>query len=80
MATLTIRNVPDELLAKIKLLAAQEGRSINAEVLVLLERGISQAELRQQRLDALQRISERRMHTHPVEVDSTTLLREDRAG
>ena len=78
MATLTIRDLPEDLLVKLKELAEKERRSMNAEAIVLIEQGVDQIGLRQQRLDALQRIAERRKHLRPVEVDSTILLREDR--
>lgn len=38
MATLTIKNVPDELYERIKLSAANNRRSINQEVLFLIEK------------------------------------------
>ena len=39
MASITVRNIPDEILEKIKALSAVERRSINNEILVILERG-----------------------------------------
>ena len=37
MATLTIRNVPDDLVGRLKKVAAQQGRSMEQEVRLLLE-------------------------------------------
>ena len=37
MPSLTLRNVPDSLLSRLKLLAERERRSLNGELLVLLE-------------------------------------------
>ena len=41
MANLTVRNIPDELLNKIRLLAILEKRSLNSEILMVLEKGVS---------------------------------------
>lgn len=40
MATLTIKNVPDELYEQLKRSAAQHRRSINSEVIVCLEKAL----------------------------------------
>jgi len=39
MASITVRNIPDEILQRIRALSAVERRSINNEILVILERG-----------------------------------------
>lgn len=39
MASLTVRNIPDEILDKIKALSSIDRRSLNNEILVILERG-----------------------------------------
>lgn len=39
MANITIRNIPDDVFAKIKKLSTIEKRSVNSEVLVIIERG-----------------------------------------
>lgn len=44
MANITIRNIPDEVFAQIKELSAVERRSLNNELLVIIERG-ARAEL-----------------------------------
>jgi plasmid stability protein len=41
MATLTIRNIPDDLLNKIRILSILEKRSLNNEILMVLEKGLS---------------------------------------
>jgi antitoxin FitA len=53
MATLTIRNVPDEVVARIKNAAAQKGHSMEQEVRELLEVRF------QAKNEALRRIRER---------------------
>lgn len=40
MATMTIKNIPDELYEELKLRAAANRRSINNEVIVLIERAV----------------------------------------
>ena len=42
MKSLTIRNIPDELMIQLKLLAALEDRSLNGEILHLLKSVMSQ--------------------------------------
>ena len=41
MANITVRNIPDELLNKIRILAVLEKRSLNSEILMVLEKGLS---------------------------------------
>ena len=41
MANITVRNIPDDLFGKIKRLSAIEKRSVNNELLVIIERGTS---------------------------------------
>lgn len=40
MINLTIRNIPDELLKRIRLLARRERRSMNGQILMVLEKGM----------------------------------------
>jgi plasmid stability protein len=78
MATLHIRNVPDELYERLKESAETKRRSLSAQVVVLLNEAMaspkpSQAEL----LERLRRL--RSSVVLPPNVpDSTVLLREDR--
>lgn len=44
MAVLYLRNIPDELDRKLRVLAADERRSVNSEAIVLLERAVADAE------------------------------------
>ena len=79
MATLHVRNVPDELYERVRKHAQAQGRSISAEVVMLLDRALAQAEPPQ--ADVLASIRRRRFF-RPSEAgapDSVTLLREDRA-
>ena len=42
MKTLTLRDIPPAMHARLRLLSARERRSLNSEVLVLLEEGLAQ--------------------------------------
>lgn len=44
MANLTLRNIPDEMLAKLRTLSEIERRSLNNEILVILEKGLQAEE------------------------------------
>ncbi|MCL5104034.1 MAG: hypothetical protein M1133_07965 [Armatimonadetes bacterium] len=81
MATLHVRNIPDDIYQAIQALASQEQRSIGAEVAILLERALEQESLRDRRMRLLEEIGNRRRSFRQPEgaVDSLTLLREDRA-
>jgi plasmid stability protein len=41
MANITIRNIPDDVFEKIKALSSADRRSINSELLLIIERGTS---------------------------------------
>ena len=41
MVNLTIRNIPDEILKRIRILAAKERRSMNSEMLIVIEEGLA---------------------------------------
>ena len=43
MANITIRNIPDELFEQIKTLSTLEKRSINSELLLIIEKGTAAA-------------------------------------
>jgi plasmid stability protein len=79
MAILHVRNVPDELYNRLKEQARAKKRSLSAEVITLLDRGLAETELSQ--AEILKGIRRRRFF-RPDQVgapDSTTLLHEDRA-
>jgi len=79
MASITVRDIPDDIYERFKRLAEREHRSLNAEVIVAMDRLSAQDALHQQRAQALQRIIARRKQIPPTDVDSVELLREDRA-
>ena len=78
MATLHVRNVPEPLYEQIRKRADASSRSLSAEVVVLLTRGLEGG--RPSPGEVLDEIRRRRSF-RPAAVgapDSTTLLREDR--
>jgi plasmid stability protein len=80
MATLHIRNVPDELYNRIQQLAEQHRRSLRAQILTMLERALEEENARQNQAELLASIRARRI-ANPLPdgaPDTLTLLREDR--
>lgn len=79
MPILHVRNVPDELYARLREQAQAKNRSISAEVIILLDHALSEIERSQDEVLASIR---RRRFFRPAQADapdSTSLLREDRA-
>jgi plasmid stability protein len=77
MATLYVRNLPSELYAELQRWAADAGRSVNAEVLDLLER---EAASRKQRAEWWQKLQALRDQIRPLSGPPwpEDLIREDR--
>ncbi len=78
MATLHVRNVPDTLYEMLKARAQADGRSLSAEVLMILERALQRPHYSQREL--LQNL-QRRQRFSPAKAgapSSLELLREDR--
>jgi len=79
--TYTIRDIPDDLFERFKHLAQRERRSMNAELMEVMDKAVQQDALRQQRQEALQQIAALR-RSLPAQTsegkDSLTLLREER--
>jgi plasmid stability protein len=78
MATLHVRNVPDDLYQQIRERADAGSRSLSAEVVVLLSRALDE---KGPSVGELLTEVRRRRHFRPSAMgmpDSTTLLREDR--
>lgn len=87
MATLYLENVPDELYAKLQQLAAAQNRSIDAQIITLLESALQtqakplQIEAPNQYVVKLLAESRSRRRVNPADFglpDSTILIREDR--
>lgn len=85
MATLHVRNVPDDLYARLQQLASSQNRSISAQLITLLESALPH-ETQQSQTEKPKSITEilthrRRRRVNPADFglpDSTTLIREDR--
>lgn len=45
MATITVKNIPDDLYERLKRTAAANHRSINSEIIVCIEKGVEQPAL-----------------------------------
>ena len=78
MSILHVRNVPEQLYARLKRRAREQHRSLGAEVITLLESAVEQAERTPEVI--LSAIRQRRSY-NPADVnapDSTQLLRDDR--
>lgn len=41
MVSLTIRNIPEEILKRIRIFAVRERRSLNSEMLIMIENGLA---------------------------------------
>jgi plasmid stability protein len=77
MATLHVRNVPEDLYARIRLQAQVQNRSLSAEVIILLDKAMDRSENQAALLDRIRR----RRFFRPTSVgapNTTTLLRQDR--
>lgn len=80
MATLHVRGVPAGLLQRIRRLATIHGRSLNAEVIVLMYQALKEDENRpsQGQGELLAAIRQRRFVLPAVAANSAELLGEDR--
>lgn len=86
MATLYVRNLPDDLYERLQELAKVENRSINAQVITLLQHALlpqtQQSETETPKsITKILTQSSRRRRVNPADFglsDSTDLIREDR--
>ena len=80
MAVLHVRDVPDELYARLRELAQRQRRSLSAEVVVLLEDASREGETRRSQAQILADLDRLRASYRPPvgAPDTTALLREDR--
>ncbi|MBE9168016.1 Arc family DNA-binding protein [Pleurocapsales cyanobacterium LEGE 06147] len=80
MTNLSLRDVPDELYQKIKEIADRERRSINQQILVLLEQSVQQQQ-KGPKAEVLERIDRRRKAIAArvgIMPDSTEQIAEER--
>jgi len=81
MATLYVRNFPEELYKAVRELAGEENQSISNEVIHLVSDAVERTQRQRRRLEAMERIAQRWSRFKPSidGKDSLDLLREDRA-
>lgn len=77
MATITIKNVPDELYEKLKETAAANRRSINSEVIHLIEQAVTARQLDPEAFIARARLLRERTVSYQL---TDELLREARTA
>lgn len=80
MPILHVRNVPDDLYARLQRLANAKNRSVSAQVIRLLDQALQTEEARQSQTRILAGIRRRRVSytRNSSTPDSVALLREDR--
>jgi hypothetical protein len=68
LATLTLKNVPDELVARLKREARENRRSLNQETLVRLERSLAMRRRDvEQTIASLRRLHAKMAHLPPID-------------
>jgi plasmid stability protein len=82
MANITVRNIPDEIFENIKRLSTLERRSLNSEIVVLLEKGthaeIENMQISRKRISrSLQVHLWRSLSTRWDDIRSTTEIKDD---
>jgi plasmid stability protein len=73
MANLSIKNVPEELLVRLRSRAREHHRSLQGELMVILEEALTPR--KRSMAELVQRVQERGMHTGD---EATMMVREDR--
>ena len=75
MATITIRDIPDDLFARVKTIARDDQCSVNAEVLAFIAQAVQHRDIRSQRLSALEELARIRTSQPPSnEADTLEIL------
>ena len=81
MATLTVRNLDDEVVRRLRIRAAEHGRSAEAEHRALLREALIEAEQPPTRQQAIERLAEFRLRTAGRgPASASALLKESRAA
>jgi hypothetical protein len=80
MATLYVRDIPENLYRQVQKIALEEGRSLSSYVVLLLERATEEEKLRHKRSRALTSLRRRRQALPPGAPDAVEVLREIRRG
>ena len=75
MATLHVRDIPDTLYQQAQKIALEQGRSLSAYVLIMLQQAVEEEKLRGARSKALASIRRRRSALPANAPDSVDMLR-----
>jgi len=78
MPTLYVREIPEQVYQTAQRIAEEQGRSLSAYVITVLEQAIEDEKVRQRRSQALARIRRRRRQLPPDAPDIVTMLRQMR--
>ena len=78
MATLTIKNIPDELYERLKQRAEANRRSLNSEIIICIEQAVSSQKIEPERLLASAR--ELREKTSAYQISDTGFTHAKKAG
>lgn len=81
MPSLTFRRVPERVHKILRRNAQEHGRSLNAEILAILDRAFEEAKQRRGLaavIDEINRLREEVARTYPHQTGSVDLIREDR--
>jgi len=80
MPTLYVREIPEQVYQTAQRIAQEQGRSLSAYVITVLEQAIEDEKVRQKRSQALARIRRRRRPLPPGAPDSVEIIRRMRDG
>ena len=78
MHTLHVRSVPNDLYEDLRNLAQQRQRSLSAQVIVMLDRALTEERQRSEQIQILAEVRRRRFIPPADAPDSVELLRQDR--
>ncbi len=79
MASLQIRDMPEDLLESLKMKAEQDHRSLAQQAIILLEEALKHGGRgSSRRIDALKKIRSRKIETKSKDLNIVDLIQEDR--
>jgi hypothetical protein len=76
---ITLKNVPDKVYRTVKRAAKEQGRSLNAQIILALEAEAAEFERRKRAAKWRKEVERFRKSLQPMD-DSTALLRQERQG
>jgi len=78
MTTINVRGLPEETCNQLRELASEDGKSLNAEVQIIIEEGVQQRMIRRSREEAFRLADESRKRVGRIGVSTLELLHEGR--